>query len=100
MSSRPHQMNIGWLVLSSMRTAVRRLCGQVSGFPSGRADQSIGARQRAHFPAAGEKIRRSQTFDLQHQGRSVAGSVQTSSRNLIAGHIAKPATRHLVPIKP
>src|SRR5665213_1652393 len=33
-------MNIGWLVLSRMRTAVRRLCGQVSGLPSGVADQS------------------------------------------------------------
>src|SRR5260370_20539240 len=33
-------MNIGWLVLSKMRSAVRRLCGQVSGFPSGAADQS------------------------------------------------------------
>ena len=36
----PHQMNIGWLVLSRMRTAVRKLCGQVSGGPSGLADQS------------------------------------------------------------
>ena len=33
-------MNIGWLVLSSIRTAVRRLCGQVSGRPSGVDDQS------------------------------------------------------------
>src|SRR6202158_1817331 len=40
MSPSPHQMNIGWLVLSRMRSAVRRLCGQVSGFPSGLADQS------------------------------------------------------------
>src|ERR1700692_1712730 len=40
MSSVPHQMNIGWLVLSRMRTAVRKLCGQDSGLPSGVADQS------------------------------------------------------------
>src|ERR1700679_2068578 len=40
MSCGPHQMNIGWLVLSSSRTAVRRLCGQVSGRPSGLNDQS------------------------------------------------------------
>src|SRR5580704_1233679 len=39
MSCGPHQMNIGWLVLSRIRTAVRRLCGQVSGGPSGLADQ-------------------------------------------------------------
>src|SRR4051812_9605697 len=32
-------MNIGWLVLSRIRTAVRRLCGHVSGFPNGVADQ-------------------------------------------------------------
>ena len=33
-------MNIGWLVLSTIRTAVRKLCGQVPGSPSGLADQS------------------------------------------------------------
>src|SRR3954453_16627371 len=33
-------MNIGWLVLSRMRTAVRRLCGQPSGDPIGVFDQS------------------------------------------------------------
>jgi hypothetical protein len=33
-------MNIGWLVFSRMRNAVRKLCGQVSGVPSGLADQS------------------------------------------------------------
>jgi hypothetical protein len=32
-------MNIGWLVLSSIRNAVRKLCGQVSGDPSGVAAQ-------------------------------------------------------------
>ena len=32
-------MNIGWLVLSRIRTAVRRLCGHVSGLPNGEADQ-------------------------------------------------------------
>src|ERR1700709_2726878 len=40
MSPGPHQMNIGWLVLSRIRSAVRRLCGQLSGAPSGLADQS------------------------------------------------------------
>src|SRR5476649_2200426 len=40
MRSGPHQMNIGWLVLSRMRTAVRKLCGQVAGSPSGLDDQS------------------------------------------------------------
>src|ERR1700712_5609791 len=40
MSPGPHQMNIGWLVLSGIRSAVRRLCGQLSGAPSGLADQS------------------------------------------------------------
>src|SRR6266849_1218153 len=40
MSFGPHQMNIGWLVFSRMRNAVRKLCGQVSGVPSGLADQS------------------------------------------------------------
>src|SRR5665647_394179 len=40
MRSGPHQIHIGWLVLSRMRNAVRRLCGQDSGFPSGVADQS------------------------------------------------------------
>src|SRR6267142_75508 len=33
-------MNIGWLVFSRMRNAVRKLCGQVSGVPSGLADQA------------------------------------------------------------
>src|SRR5688572_11555428 len=33
-------MNIGWRVASIRRTAVRRPCGQLSGAPSGRADQS------------------------------------------------------------
>src|SRR6266568_9512563 len=40
MSFGPHQMNIGWLVFSRMRNAVRKLCGQCSGVPSGLADQS------------------------------------------------------------
>src|SRR6266849_4328666 len=40
MSVGPHQMNIGWLVFSRMRNAVRKLCGHVSGVPSGLADQS------------------------------------------------------------
>ena len=45
----------------------------------------MGARQRSHFPAAGEKIRRTRFTDLQHSTRSVAGSAQASSRNLTAG---------------
>src|SRR5882672_7456987 len=40
MSFGPHQMNIGWLVFSRMRNAVRKLCGHVSGVPSGLADQA------------------------------------------------------------
>src|SRR5580698_10994469 len=40
MRSSPHQMNIGCLVFNRIRNAVRKLCGQVSGFPSELADQS------------------------------------------------------------
>jgi hypothetical protein len=45
----------------------------------------IGPRQRAHLPAAGEKVRRSRSVDLQHEG-SVASSAQITSRNLAACH--------------
>jgi len=61
----------------------------------------IGARQRPHFPAASEKIRRTRFTDLQHSTRSVAGSAQTSSRNLTAGHTPRKRTiPHLVPNNP
>ena len=42
----------------------------------------MGARQRSHFPAAGEKIRRTRFTDFQHSGRSVAGSAQTQQPEL------------------
>src|SRR5258708_4801040 len=40
MRSGPHQMNIGWPVLSSNRTVTRRLCGHLSGDPSEELFQS------------------------------------------------------------
>src|SRR6185369_1305929 len=40
MRSLPHQMNIGWRVVRTSRTVTRRLCGHVSGGPSGVFDQS------------------------------------------------------------
>src|SRR5215217_3056131 len=40
MRSGPHQMNIGWRVFSSSRTAVRSVCGQASGGPREVAAQS------------------------------------------------------------
>ena len=60
----------------------------------------IGAHQRAHLPATGEKVRRSRSVDLQHEG-SVASSAQTISRNLAACYnpIKLPA-RPLVPNYP
>src|SRR6476620_7817863 len=49
-------MNIGWLVLSSSRTAVRRLCGQF--WAAERICRPlIGPHQRAHLAAADEEIR-------------------------------------------
>src|ERR1044072_3353800 len=50
-------MNIGWLVLSKMRAAVRRLCGQVSGVPIGVADQSCA---RVNAPISPPPARKSQ----------------------------------------
>src|ERR1700681_3288823 len=61
MSPGPHQMNIGWLVLSRIRTAVRRLCGQVSGFPSGLLDQS---KARVNAPISPPPARKSAEFGL------------------------------------
>ena len=54
-------MNIGWLVLSRMRTAVRRLCGQVSGGPSGVADQS---KARVNAPISPPPARKSAEVGL------------------------------------
>jgi hypothetical protein len=42
--------------------------------------------QCAHFPAAGEEIRRTRYIDFQHQELSEANSAQISSRNLTACH--------------
>src|SRR6266851_6802622 len=97
MRSGPHQMNIGWLVLSKIRTAVRRLCGQVSGFPSGLLDQSSA---RINAPISPPPARKSAEVRLLifNMWGSVASSAQTTSRNLAACHnpIKRPA-RHLVP---
>src|SRR5271156_308299 len=72
-------MNIGWLVLSNNRTAVRRLCGQ--------------------FPAAGKEIRSTRDADFQHKERSEANSAQTGSGNLTAcRNPVKRGGRHLVQI--
>src|SRR5436305_9365335 len=54
-------MNIGWLVLSRMRTAVRRLCGQSSGGPIGVDDQS---NVRVNWPISPPPARKSARFDL------------------------------------
>src|ERR1700682_5220200 len=61
MSSGPHQMNIGWLVLSRMRSAVRKLCGQVSCLPSGLADQS---QARVNAPISPPPARKSAEVGL------------------------------------
>ena len=66
-------MNIGWLVLSSSRTAVRRLCGQF--WAAQRICRPlIGPHQRAHLAAADEEIRdiRRGYAGLQHKDRSEA----------------------------
>src|SRR5712692_2318081 len=57
----PHQMNIGWLVFSRMRTAVRKLCGQASGGPSGPADQSCA---RINAPISSPPARKSAELGL------------------------------------
>src|SRR3954447_10944583 len=54
-------MNIGWLVLSRMRSAVRRLCGQPSGGPIGVADQSW---VRVNAPISPPPARKSARFTL------------------------------------
>src|SRR5665213_1993710 len=54
-------MNIGWLVLSTSRTAVRRLCGQLSGRPSGVDDQS---RARINAPISPPPTRKSTVFAM------------------------------------
>src|SRR5712664_2118125 len=61
MSSGPHQMNIGWLVFSRMRTAVRKLCGHASGGPSGLADQSYA---RVNAPISPPPARKSAELGL------------------------------------
>jgi hypothetical protein len=54
-------MNMGWLVFSRMRTAVRKLCGQVSGAPSGLADQSYA---RVNAPMSPPPARKSAEVGL------------------------------------
>src|ERR1700689_306589 len=85
MSSGPHQMNIGWLVLSRMRPAVRRLCGQVSGFPSGLDDQSCA---RVNAPISPPPARKSEETGLLifNMGDDRWGVQPVYSRNLAACH--------------
>ena len=68
-----------------MRIAVFRLCGQVSGAPSGRARPVVRADQRAHFAAAGKKGRGGQAGGrcIRHE------AVRLFQRDLLdaAGHI-------------
>jgi hypothetical protein len=54
-------MNIGWLVFNRIRTAVRKLCGQVSGCPSGLADQSYA---RVSAPISPPPVRKSTEVGL------------------------------------
>ncbi len=48
-------MYMGWPVLRRMRTTVRSVCGQLCGAPSDEEGPILGAHQRTHFAAAGEK---------------------------------------------
>src|SRR5258708_6773909 len=48
-------MNIGWLVLSRMRMAVRRLCGHAAGGPSGLDAQSYARISAPTSPPAARK---------------------------------------------
>src|SRR5665213_971812 len=93
-------MNIGWLVLSRMRSAVRRLCGQVSGGPSGVADQSWA---RVKAPISPPPARKSAEIGLStlniQDDRWQQGSAEINSRNLTACHTpGKRMARGLVPI--
>src|SRR5450631_4734756 len=89
-------MNIGWLVLSRMRTAVRKLCGQVSGLPSGVADQS---NARANAPILPPPARKSAEVGLLIFNIQNYRSRKPGGRNLPACHNAsKLAARHLVPM--
>src|SRR6266404_4030218 len=80
MRSGPHQINIGWLVLSRIRTAVRRLCGQPSGGPSGFAAQS---KLRVNAPISPPPARKSAVADLLIFNIGInGGPAQIVSRNL------------------
>ena len=57
-SSGPHQMYIGWPVLSIRRTTVRSDCGQRAGGPSDERRPVVRAHQRAHLAAAVQEIER------------------------------------------
>src|SRR5882724_3102629 len=97
MSVGPHQMNIGWLVFSRMRNAVRKLCGQVSGVPSGLADQSYA---RVNAPISPPPARKSAEvgrliFSIQDDRDQFS---PIDSRNLTACRSpSKPTGRRLVP---
>src|ERR1700728_2545564 len=94
MSCGPHQMNIGWLVFSRIRKAVRRLCGQVSGLPSGLADQLYA---RVSAPISPPPARKSAEvglliFNIQDDRCRVLFNI--GSRNLTACHnLSKPSAR-------
>src|SRR5260370_18011935 len=86
MRSGPPQINIGWLLLSRMRTAVRRLCGQASGFPSGVADQSYSRVSAPISPPPARKSAEVGRLIFNIGDRSVASSAQLSAGNLAACH--------------
>ena len=60
-SSGPHQMYIGWPVLSMSRTAVRSDCGQRRGRAERRGGPVVSAHQRAHLPAFEQEVERAST---------------------------------------
>src|SRR5260370_36489379 len=76
MRSGPPQINIGWLLLSRMRTAVRRLCGQASGFPSGVADQSYSRVSAPISPPPARKSAEAGRLLFNAGDRSLARSAQ------------------------
>src|ERR1700738_3196876 len=93
MSPSPHQMNIGWLVLSKMRSAVRKLCGQVSGSPSALPAQSYA---RVSAPISPPPARKSAEVGLLifNIGMIAAKFSPICSRNLTA---CRNACKHAAP---
>src|ERR1700730_14841271 len=86
MSCGPHQMNIGWLVLSRIRTAVRKLCGQVSGRPGGVDDQSYARVNAPISPPPARKSAEVGALIFNMGGDRWPSSAPISSRNLTACH--------------